>query len=354
MIMIRKAWGHMVKLWTANHAHPEGYARRARKLMRTSAWDAAAAACRDGLERFQGDPQLQDLARQINQREEVSRHAALWAEVEGDPTPEAFRELCELMFKRGDAAGTLALFDRWRAVDATGEPLYYEAAAFGEAFFGSYLSRDGLRAFELATEAGKRLREDTRPLRLQFEIARRCGAWEDARSALVSLLELMPGNRVVEGRLRSVTTNCATSRSLSKGLADVERVGRFLGDEASPEGRVDRDAVRPGLQELAARADVNVAFYLSGSTALVQGAQGRAADRSARAVRDILSSTRSSSRKLLLGAPKEIRCEGSAGSLVIGSGSGGAAAVWGTRTLSATSGRLVRQLSVAKTSEAPA
>ena len=101
----------------------------------------------------------------------------------------------------------------------------------------------------------------------------------------------MPGNRLIEGRFRSVIANCASSRSISKALADVERTGRFLGDEIEVGGGLDRDQIRPGLVELAGRDDVHVAFFLRGNTALVQGAQGAAADRSARAVRDVVSVT---------------------------------------------------------------
>ena len=70
-----------------------------------------------------------------------------------------------------------------------------------------------------------------------------------------------------------------------------------------------------------------------------------AADRSARAVRDILTTSRSSSRKLLLGTPVEVRCEGGGGSLVLKSGDEGTAAVWAARSLTGTSRRLMSELS---------
>ncbi|MGB0332708.1 MAG: hypothetical protein ACPGPE_12945, partial [Planctomycetota bacterium] len=219
----------------------------------------------------------------IRQAEHDARRSRLQVELEVAPRAEAYRELCELMLKRGEAAATLEFVGRWRQIDDSGEPLYFEAAAFSELYFSNYLSRDGMRAFQLAAEAGKLSKDDPRPFRLQFEIARRCGAWEDARIALARLLDIMPGNRLIEGRFRSVIANCASSRSISKALADVERTGRFLGDEIEVGGGLDRDQIRPGLVELAGRDDVHVAFFLRGNTALVQGAQGAAADKKANA-----------------------------------------------------------------------
>ncbi len=339
-------------IWTRVSGHaggrtstPEAAARRIRRLAGGGDYSGALELCQSALDRFPEDHNLQRLSRDVRLAERDTRKVALMSELDSEASVDGFRELCDLMLKRGEAAATLDLVGRWRQMDASGEPLYYEAAAFSELFFGNHLSRDGLRAFQLAAEAGKIRRDDPRPFRLQFEIARRCGAWEDARIALARLLDLMPGNRLIEGRFRGVIANCANSRSLSKAIADVERTGRFLDDDFDTDGTLDRDLVRPGLQELAARDDVHVAFFLRGNTALVQGATGAAADRSARAIRDVLSMTRSSSRKLLLGVPQELRCEGAGGSLVLKAGVEGASAVWAARNLTETSSRLMSELS---------
>lgn len=345
MAFLKNIWTRVTGYALDRASTPEAAARRVRKLAGGGDYSDALGICQAALERFPEDRSLQRLSRDVRLAERETRRTLLMAELESNPSPEGYRELFDLMLKRGEAAATLDLAGRWRQIDASGEPLYYEAAAFSELFFGNHLSRDGLRAFQLATEAGKIRRDDPRPFRLQFEIARRCGAWEDARIALARLLDLMPGNRLIEGRFRGVIANCANSRSLSKAIADVERTGRFIDDDLDTDGTLDRDLIRPGLQELAARDDVHVAFFLRGNTALVQGATGSAADRSARAVRDVLSMTRSSSRKLLLGTPLEVRCEGTGGSLVLKAGGEGTAAVWAARSLTETSSRLMFDLS---------
>ncbi|GEM_PF-5058075 len=345
MALLKNIWTRVSGYALDRASTPEAAARRVRKLAGGGDYSGALEVCKDALDRFPEDHKLQRLSRDVRLAERDTRRSSLMAELEATPSVDGYRELCDLLLKRGEAAGALEFVGRWRQVDSSGEPLYYEAAAFGELFFGNHLSRDGLRAFQLAAEAGKIRRDDPRPFRLQFEIARRCGAWEDARIALARLLDLMPGNRLIEGRFRGVIANCANSRSLSKAIADVERTGRFLDDDLDTDGTLDRDLIRPGLQELAGRDDVHVAFFLRGNTALVQGAQGTAADRSARAVRDVLSMTRSSSRKLLLGVPVELRCEGSGGSLVLKAGDEGTAAVWAARSLTETSSRLMSELS---------
>ncbi|MBL6757263.1 MAG: hypothetical protein ISQ11_12715 [Planctomycetes bacterium] len=344
MGFIQGMWTRVAGIASLRTSTPEVAARRVRRMVESGDAAAALECCREAVERFPGSAALQRLLVSVRQAELTERLSRLKEELELSPCPEAFRELCELMLKRGEAAATLEHVGRWRQLDDSGEPLYFEAAAFGELYFGNHLSRDGMRAFQLAAEAGKLLKDDPRPFRLQFEIARRCGAWEDARIALARLLDIMPGNRLIEGRFRGVMANCASSRSLSKALADVERTGRFLGDEVDGGDGLDRDQVRPGLLELAGRDDVHVAFFLRGNTALVQGAQGASADRSARAIRDVVSVTRSSSRKLLLGTPNELRCEGSGGSLFLKTGSNGTAAVWAARNLTGTSSRLMDEL----------
>ena len=344
MGFIQGVWTRVAGYATSRLSTPELAVRRVRKVAMSGDHAAALSICREALERFPGDGSLQRMLVSIRQAEHDARRSRLQVELEVAPRAEAYRELCELMLKRGEAAATLEFVGRWRQIDDSGEPLYFEAAAFSELYFSNYLSRDGMRAFQLAAEAGKLSKDDPRPFRLQFEIARRCGAWEDARIALARLLDIMPGNRLIEGRFRSVIANCASSRSISKALADVERTGRFLGDEIEVGGGLDRDQIRPGLVELAGRDDVHVAFFLRGNTALVQGAQGAAADRSARAVRDVVSVTRSASRKLLLGTPRELRCEGSDGSLFLKVGESGTAAVWAARTLTGRSSRLMDEL----------
>ncbi len=287
--------------------------------------------CREGLELHPESAELQRLAQLARELHQEQRLGELHRELESAPRSAVFRELCELLLENGDAQPALEAASRWRTLTDDPESVYYVAAAHAEFFFDGRRSRDGLQAFQLAGESAKQLTKDKRPLRLQFEIARRCGAWEDARKSLARLLELMPGNPLLEARFRRVLSNCAHSKPLPKALTEVERSGRFVDDEAEETGSFDRESLRPTLKKLAARPEVHVAFFLRGNTALVQGAHGPTADRTARAVREVLQVSRSSARRMALGRAIEIRAEGSFGALVLKPGKLGTAAVWASQ-----------------------
>ena len=287
--------------------------------------------CREGLELHPESAELQRLARRAKEQHQEQRLIELHTELETAPRSALYRELCEILLENGDAQQALEAAQRWRNQTSEPEAIYYVAAAHAEFFFDGRRSRDGMQSFQLAADAAKALGRDKRPLRLQFEIARRCGAWEDARRSLARLLELMPGNPLLEARFRRVLSNCAHSKPLAKALSDVERSGRFVDDEAEESGSFDREALRPTLKRLAARTEVHVAFFLRGNTALVQGAHGPTADRTARAVREVLQVSRSSARRMALGRAFEIRAEGSFGALVLKPGTLGTSAVWSSQ-----------------------
>lgn len=316
----------------AKDASTSNYVVLAREFAALEDHQGVLRVCREGLELHPSSAELQRLARGAKELHQEQRLAELRADLDMAPRPALYRELCELLLESGDAQRALEAATRWS--NQTGEPeaTYYVAAAHGEFFFDGRRSRDGMQAFELATQSIKGLPKDRRPLRLQFEVARRCGAWEDARMALARLLELMPGNPLLEQRFRRVLANCAHSRPLRGALADVERTGCFVDDEPEGTGTFDRESIRPVLKRLASRSEVHLAFFLRGNTALVQGAQGPTADRTARAVREILQASRGSARRMALGRALEIRAEGSFGSLVLKPGELGAAAVWCSST----------------------
>lgn len=290
--------------------------------------ESVLKVCREGLELHPESAELQRLARRAKELHQEQRLNDLHLELESAPRAALFRELCEIQLENGDAQHALEAAQRWRNQTDEPEAAYYVAAAHAEFFFDGRRSRDGMEAFRLAAESAKHLTRDKRPLRLQFEIARRCGAWEDARIALARLLELMPGNPLLEARFRRVLSNCAHSKPLSKALGEVEKSGRFVDDEPEESGNFDREALRPTLKRLAARTEVHVAFFLRGNTALVQGAHGPTADRTARAVREVLQASRSAARRMALGRAIEIRAEGAFGALVLKPGPLGTAAVW--------------------------
>lgn len=288
--------------------------------------------CREGLELHPSSAELQRLAREATGQYQMRRMATLQSELSAAPRAALYRELCEILLERGEAQSALETAQRWKSQTDEPEATYYVGAAHAEFFFDGRRSRDGKLAFDAAAEAAKTLLRDKRPLRLQFEIARRCGAWEDARRALARLLELMPGNPLLEARFRRVLSNCAHSKPLAKALTEVEKTGRFVDDEPEESGTFDREALRPMLKELASHEDAHIAFFLRGNTALVQGAHGPTADRTARAVREVLQVSRSSARRMALGRPSEIRAEGSFGTLVLRPGPLGTAALWSAKS----------------------
>lgn len=304
------------------------YVALAREYVALGQPENVLRACREGLELHPESAELQRLARTAKVEHQRKRTTELQSELAAAPRAALYRELCEILLENGDAQSTLETAQRWLNQTDEPEALYFLAAAHAEFFFDGRRSRDGMSAFQTADECARRLPRDKRPLRLQFEIARRCGAWEDARRSLARLLELMPGNPLLEARFRRVLSNCAHSKPLQKALADVERSGRFVDDEPEEAGTFDREALRPTLKRLAAMPEVHVAFFLRGNTALVQGAHGPTADRTARAVREVLQVSRASARRMALGRALEIRAEGSFGALVLKPGSLGTSAVW--------------------------
>ena len=183
-----------------------------------------------------------------------------------------------------------------------------------------------MSAFQSVTSARARFRA-TAPLRLQFEIARRCGAWEAARRALARLLELMPVTRF--WRLASAGfLNCAHSKPSSARSWTWSDPGSSW--TTSPR-RLGPSIVVPAAGAQAARVGSGGPRRLRGNTALVQGARGPTADRTARAVREVLKASQASARRMALGRALEIRVEGSFGALTLKPGSRGASAAWTSR-----------------------
>ncbi len=337
----------------ARDASTANYVELAKELARLSEPAEVLKVCREGLELHPSSAELQRLAREAKSAHQQLRLEALESELQTAPRAALYRELCEILLEKGDAQSALESAQRWRSQTDDPEATYFVGAAHAEFFFDGRRSRDGMLAFQSATESGKALPKDKRPLRLQFEIARRCGAWEDARRALARLLELMPGNPLLEARFRRVLSNCAHSKPLTRALTDVERSGRFVDDEPEEAGSFDRDALRPTLKRLASHPDVHMAFFLRGNTALVQGAHGPTADRTARAVREVLQASRSSARRMALGRALEVRAEGSFGTLVLKPGPLGTAAIWASKVPRGEMGTLMSELNGESAQQAP-
>ncbi|MEM7517113.1 MAG: hypothetical protein AAF368_09355, partial [Planctomycetota bacterium] len=111
-------------------------------------------------------------------------------------------------------------------------------------------------------------------------------------------------------------------------------------------------SVRPILQTLSEQPQIKAAFYVRGGTALVQGPRGAQADRSARAIREILQSTRSAARRLGLGQPHEVQLEGEFGHLHCVAGELGSSALWSKRPVTARQVEACRELAGSLDTEA--
>lgn len=284
--------------------------------------------CEEGLASYPGHSELERLSHRARQIYQEDRIRELSEELDAAPRPALYREFCDLLLEGGRVQRALEAAERWRSQTDDPESLYYLAAAHAELFFDGRRSADGLEAYELAMRAAKGLPQDRRPPRLQFEIARRCGAWEEARRALARLLELMPGNPALESRFRSVLANCAQAVPLARALHDVEKSGTFADDAPEHSENAEPDDVRALLKELSAPADVRAAVFLRGGTGLVQGAQGPTAERTARAVREVLQASRSAARRMALGRLLRIEGEGAFGTLLVSPGDLGNVGIW--------------------------
>jgi hypothetical protein len=86
--------------------------------------------------------------------------------------------------------------------------------------------------------------------------------------------------------------------------------------------------VRGLLKNIARQEGVHCATYHQGSTALVQGLTGAAADRTARSFRESAHKTRELAARVGLGRLDLLSVEGSHGSLLTSAGKLGIATVW--------------------------
>lgn len=284
--------------------------------------------CTEGLQIHSVDPELTRLAERAKTVQLDSRLRSLQKDLQTSPRPALWREMCDILVQTGRVVRAEETAEEWYEATKDGESLYYRARCRAELFFNERRAEDGRVAYELAEECQKQLGSDVRPLQLQFEIARRAGAWQEARTAIARLLELMPGNAELEARFRSVISDGEQSRILDDALAEVERTGRFV-DDAPEAGPAPANAlVRPVLQELGTEPGVHAVVFLRGGTALVQGAHGPTADRTARMVRDVLQRTRNAARRMALGRPLEVQLEGDFGSFHMVPGELGSAAIW--------------------------
>lgn len=283
--------------------------------------------CSEGLSLHAGNAELMRIAERARQLQLDSRIRTLRQDLTLSPRPALWRELCDVLLECGRLQHAEETAEQWWSQAGGGEATYYRARARASQFFHGCRSTDGKVAWDLALEAVREMPGDSRPLEVQYDIAKAAGAWADARKVLACILEISPGHPQHEQRFRDASQRVHDSKSLRAGLAEVEATGRFADSPDSAAGQ-SNVAIRPLLKRLGGDADVKAVIFQRGGTALVQGLHGGTADRTARAVREVGIATRSGARRTGIGRSLEVTVEGGFGSLVIALGTTGTAACW--------------------------
>jgi tetratricopeptide (TPR) repeat protein len=314
---------------------PRSYCALAAEHARLGEMVEAERVAREGLELFPGNSELQRLAERSSAIEAEGRTRELYRELRDAPRPAVWRELCEILLDGGRLARAEECAQEWFAATGDGNALLARGEARSERFFIDRRRDDARLALDLIDGAEKALLRDSRPLRLKLNLFSRVGAWKEARRTVGQLLELEPGDAVLEARFRTLTSVLDTAPTLEQALREVERSGHLI-DENRPvqEGPTASGEIRPVLKRMCNEPGVRAAIYVRGSTALVQGPRGATAERTARAVREVVQKSRTAARRLGLGQAHEVTLEGDFGQLLVVPGDLGAAALWYARSLS--------------------
>ncbi len=290
----------------------------------------AERVCGEGLEVFGGNAELARLAERCRTLQDEERTRELTRQLREAPRASLYRELAELHLRAGRSQRAEDVASEWLENGGEGAAQLVRAQARIARFLADRRREDGRLAFEFLDAVEASLPRDERPLRMRLELLCSIGAWRDARRAVGQLLELTPGDPALEARFRMYNSLVEKAPTLDAALREVERSGRLSAERApthAAPAAPTSGSIRPMLQELASQPAVLAAVYERGATALVQGPTGATAERTARAVREVVQRSRSAGRRLGLGALLEVEIEGSFGSVLIVPGESGAAAV---------------------------
>jgi tetratricopeptide (TPR) repeat protein len=281
---------------------------------------AAARTAREGLGLHAHDEALQRLLERATTLLREARLRELAQELSTAPRPALRAELCALLLEAGrlERAEEAAL--EWSRHGGGADAWMAQAEVRARRYFADRRREDARTALDLCSKASAAAPADLRPLRLRLELCARVGAYAEALRSAAKLLELSPGDAVLEVRHRTFTALAPRSSELDTALREVERTGR-LADEVATPAVPDSEAssrdegaqpahVRDMLTACVERdATVQFACAQRGSTALIHGEKGASAERAARGAREITTASRALARKLGLGALREVRCE---------------------------------------------
>ncbi|MAF64157.1 MAG: hypothetical protein CMJ84_00675 [Planctomycetes bacterium] len=305
------------------------YASMARAHAASGQLDEVRRICAEGLDNHPESPELRRMLERVSELLREDRLRSLQGELRVSPRPAVWRELCELHLEAGRVARAEETASDWRSASPNdAEAVLFQAHALVARFIADRRRADGETAFELLDEAAARMPGDLAPLRLRLTLASRSGAWLEARRTVARMLEVLPGDPALEARFRTVASLAERGGDIDDALRAVERTGRLADEADEVRERPTEGSARPALQALATDSGVQAAFYVRGSTALVQGQRGATAERTARSVRDVIDHSRAAARRLGLGQLRFAQIEGGFGTLAFAAGEVGAGAVW--------------------------
>ncbi|MFT7679043.1 MAG: tetratricopeptide (TPR) repeat protein [Planctomycetota bacterium] len=307
---------------------PENYLALARQHVASRDLAEIQRVCSEGLELHPGHAELTRVNERAQAMQVEVRVQSLSEALALAPRPALWRELCEALLQSGKYQRAADAAQQWLGDGSIAEARYYLARSRAECFYESRSAIDGREAWNLIKQASAELVGDVRPLEVQYELARVCGAWAEARTAAAKLLEIKPGLQALEMKFRDASARSEGAMPIMRAFADVEQTGHFVDDTPEAACAQANVAVRPLLQALGGASTVRAAIFQRGGTALVQGLHGATADRTARSVREVVQASRGVARRMALGRPMEVSLEGSFGSLVLSPGALGAAGIW--------------------------
>ncbi|MBK8180021.1 MAG: hypothetical protein IPK67_14290 [Planctomycetes bacterium] len=311
---------------------PRTYASLAGEHARLGEMADAARVASEGLELFPGNGELSRLAERSRAIEAEGRTRELYRELRDAPRPAVWRELCEILTASGRLERAEECAQEWFNATGDGNAQLARGTARCERFFADKRRDDGRLALDLIAAAEKLLPRDQRPLRIKLALHMRIGAWNDARRTLGQLLEVEPGDAVLEAKFRTLSTMTDQTTTIEQALREVEKNGRLVDEESTPQDvSAAAGEIRPILKQMCNEPGVRAAVYVRGATALVQGPRGATAERTARAVREVVQRSRTAARRLGLGQAAEVTLEGDFGHLHVSPGEMGASALWSTR-----------------------
>lgn len=316
----------------ADSPSPQTYVQLANEYGLLGRMQEVFDVCVEGLERFDGNPQLVALKERASRALREERVASLKNELADSPRPAVWRDLCEALLESGKLQRAEETALQW--IDSTPDELDAHVM-LAEVRLERYFSDRGREQGRRFVKALDRLSEmspgDGRELRLRLRFASRIGAFAEAKRAAERLLSLAPGDRDLEAQYRALSEKGDNSPTFERALHRVEQTGRFADDSGTgnrPKIGPPVGDVRGQLRKLTAKPSVNGAIYLRGDTALVQGWKGASAERMARGLRAVMRSSRHAARRLGFGAIRKIELEGDFGAFSVLPGSIDAGGVW--------------------------